>query len=145
MIAITGRAGFIGGERATRMLALLACFAAALFPLGASAQTGCRVLDPELAGNYQGGCKDGLADGYGEAKGSAEYRGDFRAGRKHGKGVKTWPSGDRYEGEFVEDRKEGVRACRPRVGRSVRPVRNPSPVSSPTVPRASLPVKLNSH
>lgn len=89
--------------------ALLACFAAvALFPLGASAQTGCRVLDPELAGIYQGGCKDGLADGYGEAKGAAEYRGDFRAGKKHGRGVKTWRSGDRYEGEFVEDRKEGT-------------------------------------
>ena len=109
MIFITGRAGFIGGERATRMLALLACFAAAaLFPLGAGAQTACRVLDPELAEIYQGGCKDGLAEGYGEAKGSTEYRGDFHAGRKHGKGVKTWPSGDRYEGEFVEDRKEGA-------------------------------------
>ena len=109
MILITGRAGFIGGERATLMLALLAGFvAAALFPLGAGAQTACRVLDPELAGIYQGGCKDGLAEGYGEAKGSAEYRGDFHAGRKHGKGVKTWPSGDRYEGDFVEDRKEGV-------------------------------------
>jgi hypothetical protein len=91
------------------MLALLACFAAvALFPQGAGAQTACRVLDPELAGIYQGGCKDGLAEGYGEAKAAAEYRGDFRAGRKQGKGVKTWPSGDRYEGEFVEDRKEGV-------------------------------------
>lgn len=91
------------------MRALLTCFAAvALFPLGASGQTVCRVLDPELAGIYQGGCKDGLAEGYGEAKGSAEYRGDFRAGRKHGKGVKTWPSGDRYDGEFSEDRKEGA-------------------------------------
>jgi len=88
---------------------LLLCFAAAaLFPLGAIAQTACRVLDSELAGTYQGGCKDGLAQGYGEAKGSAEYRGDFHSGRKHGKGVKTWPSGDRYEGEFAEDRKEGV-------------------------------------
>jgi hypothetical protein len=86
-----------------------ACFAAAaLFPLGASGQSACRVLDPELAGIYQGGCKDALAEGYGEAKGSAEYRGDFRAGRKHGKGVKTWPSGDRYEGEFAEDRKQGI-------------------------------------
>jgi hypothetical protein len=60
----------------------MACFAAAvLFPLGASAQTACRVLDPELAGIYQGGCKDGLGEGYGEAKGTAEYHGDFHAGR----------------------------------------------------------------
>jgi len=79
----------------------------AFFPLVASAQAACRVLDPELAGIYKGGCKDGLAEGYGEAKGLAEYAGDFHAGRKHGKGIKTWPSGDRYEGEFVQDRKEG--------------------------------------
>jgi len=65
------------------------------------------VLDPELAGAYKGGCQGGLAEGYGEAKGSAEYRGDFHSGRKHGKGVKTWPNGDRYEGTFVDDRKEG--------------------------------------
>jgi hypothetical protein len=89
--------------------ALFACVAASvLFPLGASGQTACRVLDPELAGTYQGGCKDNLAEGYGDAKGLAQYKGDFRGGRKDGKGVKTWPSGDRYEGDFVEDRKEGT-------------------------------------
>ncbi len=108
---------------------VLACFAAvALVPLFASAQSACRVLDPELAGTYQGGCKDGLAEGEGAVKntigtegavkntgegtgavrGTAEYHGMFRAGRKHGKGVKTWLSGDRYEGDFVEDRKEGI-------------------------------------
>jgi hypothetical protein len=108
LIPFTGRAGLLGSGRATLMLALLACFTAvAIFPLGASGQTACRVLDPELAGIYQGGCKDGLAEGYGEAKGQAEYRGDFHAGRKHGKGVKTWTSRDRYEGEFAEDRKQG--------------------------------------
>ncbi len=91
------------------MKVLLACFAiAALLPLCASGEAACRVLDPELAGFYQGGCKDGLAEGYGEAKGSAEYRGEFHAGRKQGRGVKTWPSGDRYEGEFVADRKQGI-------------------------------------
>lgn len=89
--------------------ALLACFAAAaLFPFGANGQSACRVLDPELAGIHQGGCKDGLAEGYGEAKGSAEYRGDFHAGRKHGKGVKTWPSGDRYDGPWANDAITGM-------------------------------------
>ncbi len=97
-----------GGKHLVLIRVLFACFVAvSLFPLSVSAQTACRVLDPELVGFYQGGCKNGLAEGYGEAKGSAEYRGDFHAGRKQGKGVKTWPSGDRYEGEFVEDRKEG--------------------------------------
>lgn len=68
----------------------------------------CVVLDPELQGSYAGGCKDGLAEGYGEASGAAEYKGGFRAGRKHGRGVKTWPTGDRYEGDFIDDRKDGV-------------------------------------
>ena len=69
----------------------------------------CRVLDPELQGSYRGGCRDGLADGVGKAIGTAGYNGAFRAGRKHGKGVKTWPSsGDRYEGEFSNDRKSGT-------------------------------------
>ena len=92
-----------------QLKALLACLAAAaLLPLGASAQAACRVLDPELIGVYRGGCKDGLAEGYGEANGTAEYKGGFHAGRKQGKGLKIWPSGDRYEGDFVADRKEGI-------------------------------------
>ena len=68
----------------------------------------CRVLDPELHGRYAGNCVNGLAEGAGVASGIARYEGEFRAGRKHGKGVKTWPNGDRYEGTFVEDRKEGT-------------------------------------
>ena len=67
----------------------------------------CRVLDPELQGAYEGGCRDGLADGQGVARGMAEYRGAFRAGKKHGQGVKTWPWGDEYRGEFADDRKQG--------------------------------------
>ena len=77
-------------------------------PATAQLQVTCTVLDFELKGRYSGSCRDGLAEGYGEAVGSARYKGEFKAGRKHGKGVKTWPSGDRYEGEFVEDRKEGT-------------------------------------
>jgi hypothetical protein len=72
----------------------------------AAAQT-CRVLDPELQATYTGGCENGLAEGFGEARGIAIYRGQFRAGRKHGDGIKTWPSGDSYEGQFRDDRKHG--------------------------------------
>jgi hypothetical protein len=73
------------------------------------AWAGCAVLDPELQGSYVGGCRNGLADGAGEAQGRAQYKGEFAAGRKHGKGVMTWPaSGDRYEGDFVADRKDGT-------------------------------------
>jgi len=68
----------------------------------------CRVLDPELQKTYAGPCADGLAEGEGYAAGAAEYRGGFRAGRKHGKGVKTWANGDRYEGEFVADARHGT-------------------------------------
>jgi hypothetical protein len=77
-----------------------------LLALPALAQP-CTVLDPELQGYYEGPCANGLAEGEGRARGSAEYVGGFRAGKKHGRGVKTWPNGDRYAGEFVEDRKEG--------------------------------------
>jgi hypothetical protein len=68
----------------------------------------CRVIDPELQRAYRGPCVNGLAEGEGEASGIAEYRGGFRAGRKHGKGVKSWQNGDRYEGEFHEDQKHGA-------------------------------------
>ena len=68
----------------------------------------CKVLDPELQGAYQGGCANGLAEGMGTASGLAHYQGAFRAGRKHGKGVKIWiASGDRFEGIFVDDKREG--------------------------------------
>ena len=69
----------------------------------------CKVVDPELQESYKGGCVNGYAEGAGEARGRAVYVGAFVAGRKHGKGVKTWPAtGDRYEGDFVEDRKHGT-------------------------------------
>jgi hypothetical protein len=78
----------------------------ALAAPGALAQP-CKVLDAEIQGSYSGPCANGLAEGEGIAIGTAEYRGGFKAGRKHGKGVKTWKNGDRYAGDFVEDRREG--------------------------------------
>jgi hypothetical protein len=88
------------------------CAALAVFVIAISAHAqsvaNCKVHDPELQGTYGGGCNDGLADGQGEARGTAIYRGEFRAGRKHGKGAKSWPAtGDRYEGDFFDDRKHG--------------------------------------
>lgn len=97
------------GFEVSSPLALIVGWTAMLYVASAlSGDLPCRVLDPELAAAYQGGCKDGLADGYGEARGLAVYKGEFRAGRKNGKGVKTWPWGDRYEGEFVDDQKQGA-------------------------------------
>ena len=86
------------------LVVLLLCGCAML----GGAQQSCRVLDPDLAqGVYRGGCKDGLAEGYGEVRGAGSYRGDFKAGKKHGKGIKVMPNGDRYAGEFVDGYREG--------------------------------------
>jgi hypothetical protein len=96
----------------------------ALFLSGCSAFGGsprsCKIIDPELAqGAYRGGCKDGWAEGYGEVdvyKNSgvhekseviSSYRGGFLDGKKHGKGIKVMPNGDRYEGEFRDDYRDG--------------------------------------
>lgn len=89
---------------------LLATVAAATFApttFAATTAAACRVVDPELQGFYQGGCRNGLAHGTGTARGEAEYSGGFRKGLKHGHGVKTWAWGDRYQGGFRDDRKHG--------------------------------------
>ena len=85
---------------------------ALLLALVATAASGqaCKVIDPELQVSYAGPCVNGLAEGVGHAFGTAEYRGGFKAGKKHGKGVKTWANGDRYEGDFFDDFKEGTGA-----------------------------------
>lgn len=73
----------------------------------AIAADGCRVMDPELQGTYAGACVNGLAHGQGKASGIARYTGAFVDGRKQGKGIKEWPNGDRYEGQFAGDLKHG--------------------------------------
>ena len=90
--------------RIARVLAIIVPLLGAGF---ARAQPRCAVVDPELQGSYQGGCADGKAEGQGTAKGSAIYAGEFHQGKKHGRGIKTWPWGDRYEGGFVDDAKQG--------------------------------------
>ncbi|NTV09204.1 MAG: hypothetical protein HGA47_00310 [Zoogloea sp.] len=67
----------------------------------------CKLRDPELQGGYVGACKGGWAEGLGEASGIAFYQGGFVNGYKQGRGVKTWPNGDRYEGDFDKDHKQG--------------------------------------
>lgn len=87
---------------------LLTAAATATVIVPAATAADCRVVDPELQGFYEGGCRNGLAHGVGTARGAAEYSGGFRKGLKHGHGVKTWAWGDRYEGGFANDRKQGA-------------------------------------
>lgn len=89
-------------------IALLAVALLSGCALPGGAQQSCKMFDPDLAqGVYSGGCLDGLADGYGEVTGASSYRGGFLAGKKHGKGIKVMPNGDRYTGEFGDDYRHG--------------------------------------
>lgn len=90
------------------LVSLLAVVLLSGCALSGGAPQACRIIDPDLAqGSYRGGCSDGLADGYGEVTGNGSYRGDFVAGKKHGRGEKVMPNGDRYSGEFFDDYRHG--------------------------------------
>jgi hypothetical protein len=93
-------------EKRNRTLTPILLVVLFMLPISVKSQT-CKVFDPELQDSYSGPCVNGLAEGEGRASGVAEYVGGFKAGRKTGFGVKTWPNGDRYEGEFVADFREG--------------------------------------
>lgn len=94
-------------SKLVRMLVLAVVLLPGCAMIGNAPQS-CKVFDPDLAqGAYCGGCTDGLADGYGEVRGTSSYRGDFRAGKKHGKGIKVMPNGDRYAGDFSDDYRHG--------------------------------------
>lgn len=72
-----------------------------------SAQIGCKVLVPGLAGNYSGDCKNGLADGTGEALGEDFYKGEFVKGYPEGQGIYMWKSGAKYTGEWKKGMRHG--------------------------------------
>jgi len=101
---------FIAERRLPRLIVFIIVFAMLLFCNVSFSveQQSCKILDHDLAqGVYSGGCKDGLAHGYGTVSGMSSYRGDFYAGKKHGKGDKTMPNGDRYVGDFRDDYRHG--------------------------------------
>ena len=90
----------------------LACLLLAWAPAHAhedAAPVSCKVLDPELQQSYTGDCLNGWADGQGLARGAqgAWYRGGFKAGRKSGHGVKLYPNGDAYTGDWANDMRNG--------------------------------------
>jgi hypothetical protein len=67
----------------------------------------CQVNIPELAGTYQGGCKNGLANGKGIAKGTDSYEGQFVRGLPDGRGTYTWANGFYYQGDWKAGQREG--------------------------------------
>ena len=68
-------------------------------------QFDCKVLIPELQGQYNGECKKGLADGEGSAKGTETYQGSFKKGYPQGFGAYTYSNGSVYVGAM----KKGIR------------------------------------
>lgn len=71
-------------------------------------QDDCKVLVPQLSGEYSGKCKKGLANGKGLAKGIDTYKGSFKKGYPDGKGEYRWSTGERYYGSWKEGKRDGV-------------------------------------
>jgi hypothetical protein len=79
--------------------------------------TGCRIWKPAARPNWSmtwsGLCRDGVADGQGISRWSADghpivkYEGEYRAGKLNGKGVMTWPDGDRCAAVWRDDKRNG--------------------------------------
>ena len=86
---------------------ILLSFFSVILSLSIIAQSDCKVLIPELSGEYFGKCKKGLAHGKGKAKGIDTYEGNFRKGLPHGGGVYTWEYGAIYDGDWREGLKDG--------------------------------------
>lgn len=81
-------------------LFLLCCHSAA-------GQEKCKVLKPELAGSYNGKCKEGLANGKGSAIGTDRYDGQFLNGLPDGRGTYIWSSGESYKGYWRVGKRNG--------------------------------------
>lgn len=85
-------------------------FAAILFllPFFLTGQETCKVLIPEISGQYIGKCKKGLANGKGLAVGIDRYEGSFKNGYPDGKGTYTWANGEVYVGEWEQGKRNGI-------------------------------------
>src|SRR5213592_2522956 len=94
---VSGRGGRVSP------LSLRSCSARRLTPRGLSPNVLCLIRSCKLLTRAAA-----RTAGPGAARGSAAFAGEFREGKKHGRGVKTWPWGDRYEGEFADDSKHGM-------------------------------------
>ncbi len=57
-------------------------------------QETCKVLLPNIAGQYEGMCKNGRADGKGKAEGIDQYEGNFKDGLPNGNKIYRWKNGE---------------------------------------------------
>ncbi len=71
------------------------------------AQSSCKVLMPEISGEYTGSCKNGLAQGVGKAIGLDRYMGEFKKGLPQGVGTYIWHTGETYTGEWNKGLMDG--------------------------------------
>lgn len=78
-----------------------------LFSSMGFAQNQCKVLVPDLVGEYVGKCKKGFANGQGKAVGKDTYEGNFKKGLPNGEGIYTWASGATYDGYWVFGERSG--------------------------------------
>jgi hypothetical protein len=75
---------------------------------GSYAQTdSCKVLLPQIAGHYEGPCKNGFANGKGESHSEDTYTGNFQDGLPDGDGKYIYKNGDIFEGRWKAGKKEG--------------------------------------
>ena len=72
-----------------------------------------RLLDGKIDIEWDGGCKDRLIHGFGSSKLYSDKKfvyvatGNFFEGKLNGLGTKTFVKGNKYEGEWTYDKRNG--------------------------------------
>lgn len=89
-----------------KILSLILLLSIPLLMLSQDKQV-CKVLVPDLQGEYRGECKKGLANGEGSARGKHIYEGEFKRGYPHGEGKYIWAGDDYYVGSFRKGKRDG--------------------------------------
>ena len=92
-----GKAKGCGSQKPHHAACTLACCALPTRPLRCSTFAAC------VSRAGVGACRHGVA----RYQNGSEYTGDFEADVRHGWGLQTFPTGDRYEGEWASDRIHG--------------------------------------
>lgn len=91
-----------------RLVLILSFFFLYIAPVSAqNPSADCKVSLPELAGQYNGDCKNGLAHGKGDAKGIHHYVGQFKNGLPNGQGTYYYNDSVYHVGAFLDGMREG--------------------------------------